>query len=137
MYVHNLYTWADENPNATCTNSSQRKVTLYVWVDIVGDYLFSKVHLPEKFYDFIYLIFLQEGSADMLNNVPMPIRRHFRFQRDRSAARFSRQFRTHLQSIFPRRWIDRGTPIAWLPRSPDLSSTGFLLWGFLELNHLL
>lgn len=107
-----------------------------MWADIVGDYLFSKVHLSEKFDDFIYLIFLQEGSADMLNNVPMPIRRLFprvfRFERDRSPAHFSRQFRTHLQSIFPRRWIDRDRPIAWPPRSPDLSSTGFLLWSFLE-----
>lgn len=103
-----------------------------MWADIVGDYLFSKVHLLEKFDDFICLTFLQEGSADMLNNVPMPIRRYFRFERDRSPARFSRQFSTHLQSIFPRRWIDRDRPIAWPPRSPDLSSTGFLLWGFLE-----
>ena len=30
------------------------------------------------------------------------------------------------------RWIGRGGPIAWPPRSPDLSCLDFFLWGYLK-----
>ncbi|KOX70224.1 hypothetical protein WN51_05660 [Melipona quadrifasciata] len=29
-------------------------------------------------------------------------------------------------------WISRGQPISWLPRSPDLTSLDFYLWGTLK-----
>ncbi|KAJ4433851.1 hypothetical protein ANN_16163 [Periplaneta americana] len=33
---------------------------------------------------------------------------------------------------FPDRWIGRGGPIAWPPRSPDLNPLDFYLWGHLK-----
>jgi hypothetical protein len=30
------------------------------------------------------------------------------------------------------RWISRGGPIAWLPRTPDLSSLYFFLWSYVK-----
>lgn len=35
----------------------------------------------------------------------------------------------HLCRIFGDRWIGRGDPIAWLPRSPNLSPLDIYLWG--------
>lgn len=32
--------------------------------------------------------------------------------------------------MFPDKWIGRDRPIAWPPRSPDLSLLDFLLWGY-------
>ena len=37
-----------------------------------------------------------------------------------------------MQAAFPGVWIGRGGPIAWPPRSPDLSPVDFFLWGFLK-----
>jgi hypothetical protein len=34
--------------------------------------------------------------------------------------------------VFPDKWIDRAGPIAWPPRSPDLTSLDCFLWGHLE-----
>jgi hypothetical protein len=34
--------------------------------------------------------------------------------------------------IYCGRWIDRGGPIAWAPRSPDLIPLDFYLWGHLK-----
>ena len=32
----------------------------------------------------------------------------------------------------PRRWIGRGGPTAWPPRSPDLTPLDFFLWGYVK-----
>ncbi|GBO26762.1 hypothetical protein AVEN_170708-1 [Araneus ventricosus] len=37
----------------------------------------------------------------------------------------------HLQK-FPRRWIGRGGPIPWPPRSPDITPFGLLLWRYVK-----
>jgi hypothetical protein len=38
----------------------------------------------------------------------------------------------YLNTRFPGRWIGRATPIAWAPRSPDLTPLDFFLWGFVK-----
>ncbi|XP_035232102.1 ras-related protein Rab-37-like [Stegodyphus dumicola] len=38
----------------------------------------------------------------------------------------------YLNRTFDARWIGRGEPTAWPPRSPDLSATGFFLWGTIK-----
>ena len=35
---------------------------------------------------------------------------------------------------FPERWIGRGGPIHWPPRSPDITPLDFFLWGFVKDN---
>lgn len=45
------------------------------------------------------------------------------FQQDGAAAHFARLVRDYLDMIFPNRWIGRMGPIAWPPRSPDLTRT--------------
>ncbi|KAJ4434494.1 hypothetical protein ANN_23056 [Periplaneta americana] len=37
--------------------------------------------------------------------------------------------RNRLNATFPDRWIGRGGPVLWPPRSPDLSPLDFFLWG--------
>ncbi|KAJ4435905.1 hypothetical protein ANN_18525 [Periplaneta americana] len=37
--------------------------------------------------------------------------------------------RTTLDNVLPGRWIGRGGPIAWPPRSLDLTPLDFFLWG--------
>ncbi|KAJ4435606.1 hypothetical protein ANN_18222 [Periplaneta americana] len=39
---------------------------------------------------------------------------------------------SYLDRRFPDRWIGRGGPIAWPPRSPDLNPHDFYLWGHLK-----
>jgi len=52
------------------------------------------------------------------------------FQQDSAPAHWSRRVRYHLDLIFPGRWIGRGGPVSWCPRSWDSSSLDFFLWGF-------
>jgi hypothetical protein len=52
--------------------------------------------------------------------------RNTRFQHDGAAVRFARQFREHFTSIYDDRWNEWGGPMAWPPRSPDLTPMDFL-----------
>ena len=54
------------------------------------------------------------------------------FQQDGAPAHYARILRDCLNATFPNRWIGRGGPIAWPPRSPDLTPLAFFLWGFLK-----
>jgi hypothetical protein len=43
------------------------------------------------------------------------------FQQDGAPAHFAVDVRQYLDYHFPNRWIGKGDPIRWIPRSPDLT----------------
>ncbi len=50
------------------------------------------------------------------------------------AIHFSKEVRSWLNKVFDGRWIGRGGPISWAPRSSDLTPLDFFLWGHLKTN---
>jgi len=40
--------------------------------------------------------------------------------------------REYLNESFPNRWLGRGGPVAWAPKSPDLTSLDYYLWGHMK-----
>ena len=54
------------------------------------------------------------------------------FITDGAPPQFSVDFRWLLNNRFHDRWIGRGGPIPWSPRSPDLNPLDFYLWGHLK-----
>ncbi|KAJ4436462.1 hypothetical protein ANN_16493 [Periplaneta americana] len=68
----------------------------------------------------------------VLEDTPLINRQHIHFLHDGAPAHFSRTARRYLDRRFPDRWIGRGGPIAWPPRSPDLNPLDFYLWGHLK-----
>jgi hypothetical protein len=42
------------------------------------------------------------------------------------------QIRDCLDATFPNRWLGRDGPIAWPPRSPDITPLHFFLWGYVK-----
>nr|XP_022908494.1 uncharacterized protein LOC111419849 [Onthophagus taurus] len=54
------------------------------------------------------------------------------FMHDGCPAHFSRNVRDFLDNAFRQKWIGRGGPIPWPPRSPDLNPLDFFLWGFMK-----
>ncbi|KAJ4444604.1 hypothetical protein ANN_06400 [Periplaneta americana] len=69
---------------------------------------------------------------DSKSGTPLINRQHIHFLHDGAPAHFSRTARRYLDRRFPDRWIGRGGPIAWPPRSPDLNPLDFYLWGHLK-----
>ncbi|KDR20859.1 hypothetical protein L798_04664, partial [Zootermopsis nevadensis] len=52
-----------------------------------------------------------------------------RFQQDGAPPHFHTDVRACLDLHFPSRWIRRAGPIAWPPRSPDLTPADFFPLG--------
>jgi hypothetical protein len=52
------------------------------------------------------------------------------FQQDGAPPHYLEEVREYLNTRLPGRWIGRAAPIAWPPRSPDLTPLDFFLWGF-------
>ena len=51
---------------------------------------------------------------------------------DGAPAHFERRVRERLSVIYGERWIGRAGPVAWPPRSPDLTPLDFFLWGHVK-----
>jgi hypothetical protein len=70
---------------------------------------------------------------DMLENFAVPqIPPGFIFQKDGAPLHFHRDVTTFLDETFSGRWVGRGGPTAWPPRSPDLTTLDFFAWGLLR-----
>jgi len=54
------------------------------------------------------------------------------FQHDGAPAHFGRNVRQWMDINFAENWIGRGGPINWPPRSSDLTSVDYYLWGHLN-----
>ena len=57
-------------------------------------------------------------------------RRHMLFQLDGAPSHWGFQVRAFLKDKFLERWL--GGPAAWPPRSPDINSFDFFLWGYVK-----
>lgn len=51
---------------------------------------------------------------------------------DGAPGHWSRQVRDWMDQTFPESWVGRGGPVAWPPRSPDLTPPDFFLWGYVK-----
>ncbi|KAJ4442613.1 hypothetical protein ANN_04202 [Periplaneta americana] len=54
------------------------------------------------------------------------------FQQDGAPPHWALEVRRTLDNTFSARWIGRGGPLAWPPRSPDLTPLDFFLWRFVK-----
>jgi hypothetical protein len=75
---------------------------------------------------------MENSMPDFLADVPLIICRELHFIHDGAPAHFRFFARRYLNRKFPGQWTGRGGPIAWPPRSPDLNTLDFFLWGHLK-----
>ncbi|KAJ4435008.1 hypothetical protein ANN_23581 [Periplaneta americana] len=129
---HNQHVWAYENPRATVPSHHQVRFSLNMWAGIIGDRLVGPHVLVNRLTGQAYTNFPENTIPHVLEDTPLINRQHIHFLHDGSPAHFSRTARRYLDRRFPDRWIGRGGPIAWPPRSPDLKPLDFYLWGHLK-----
>ncbi|KAJ4439355.1 hypothetical protein ANN_07477 [Periplaneta americana] len=129
---HYQHVWAYENPHATVPSHHQVRFSLNMWASIIGDRLVGPHALVNRLTGQAYTNFLENIIPHVLENTPLINRQHIHFLHDGAPAHFSRTACRYLDRRFPDRWIGRGGPIAWPPRSPDLNPLDFYLWGHLK-----
>ena len=82
----------------------------------------------------------QENYLDMLESFFYPylqrrkLTKKIIFQQDDAPAHFAKSIRSWLNNKLDNRWIGRGGSISWAPRSPDMTSLDFFLWGYIKNN---
>ncbi|GBN84190.1 hypothetical protein AVEN_229214-1 [Araneus ventricosus] len=79
-----------------------------------------------------YLVFLNEVLTEFLDDIPLATIQGLWFQHNGAPAHFCVPVRGWLDMEYPGRWIGRGGPVLWPPRSPDLTPLDFFLWGHLK-----
>ena len=62
----------------------------------------------------------------------MHVRMNMQLQHDGAPPHYTLCSRQVMNEIFDEKWIGRGDPVAWPPRSPDLISPDCVLWGFVK-----
>jgi hypothetical protein len=103
-----------------------------VWAGIIGNCVVGPYLLSDRLNGPAYCVFLQEVLPVLLEDVPLAVRRDMWFQHDWAPAHFSAQTQQHLNTLFPDRWLGRGSPVSWPARSPDLNTLDVFLWGHMK-----
>lgn len=129
---HNLHQWREENPHAVREHGFQHRYSVNVWAGILGDRIIGPHIFPGTLTGNMYSAFLEFILPQLLENVPLNIRRRMWFQHDGAPAHFSIAARQVLQNNYRNRWIGRGGPLPWPPRSPDLTPLDFFFWGHMK-----
>lgn len=127
---HNTHVWAYENPHAILQARNQHRFSINVWAGIVGDHLIGPIILPNRLTGAAYLTFLQDELPGLLEDVPLETRQRMVFLHDGAPPHFLLAVRQYLNEQFGERWIGRGGPIPWPPRSPDLNPLDYCIWGY-------
>jgi hypothetical protein len=61
-----------------------------------------------------------------------PVHENTYFQQDGITSHTARVTMNLLKDLFPNRPVSRNGDVQWPPRSPDLSSCDYFLWGYLK-----
>ncbi|XP_076659903.1 uncharacterized protein LOC143363191 [Halictus rubicundus] len=129
---HNLHYWAVENPNWMRCVPFQHRWSLNVWCGLIGDFVIGPYFFQETVTSASYCDFLKNHLPALLEDVPLHVRREMWFQQDGAPPHFAIITRQFLNEKFGNKWIGRGGPRQWTPRSPDLTPLDFFLWGYVK-----
>ena len=125
--------WAETNPHMV-TERPMRGEKVTVWAGIwsggfIGPFFFSETVNGER-----YLQMLEEKVLPELKKIEAFDEGALFWQQDGAPPHWFRRARDFLDLHFGSRWIGRGGPVAWPPRSPDLTPCDYYLWG--HIRHL-
>ncbi|CAK9820332.1 hypothetical protein ANTPLA_LOCUS10558 [Anthophora plagiata] len=130
--AHNSHVWDDENPIAIRTHARQERWLVNLWAGICDNFVIGPYILPEKLNGATYQHFLEHVLPNLLEEIPLEIRKNMYFQHDGAPAHYAANVRAYLDETFRDRWIGRGGPVSWPPRSPDMNPLDYFFWGHLK-----
>jgi len=124
--LRNVHTWAHDNPHETSVTNFQRRFTVNVWCDVLGNNLIGPYVINNNLTGKAYEFFLRNELPCVLEDIPLMIRRQIYFQHDGAPPHYILHVRDYFNESFPNCWLGRGGPIPWPSRSPDLY---YYIWG--------
>lgn len=130
--THNMHYWSEENPHWLRDGHHQVRWSTNVWAGILGDRIIGPFFFHQPINGEIYLNHLTENVEDFLDDLPLAERQRIWFQQDGAPPHYAIVVRQWLNEEFGNRWIGRGGPFPWPPRSPDLTPLDYFLWGYVK-----
>ena len=128
----NVHTWSHDNPHETRVTNFQRRFSVNVWRGVIGNRLIGPFVFDNNLTGNTYEAFLRNELPGLLEDIPLMVRSQMYFQHDGAPPHYTRHVREYLNEFFPNRWLGRGGPVAWPPRSPDLTPLDYYLWGHMK-----
>ena len=129
---HNMHYWANENLRWMRTVPFQHPWSVNCWCSIDGDHVigpyFFECHMTGQ----VYANFLLNVLPQLMKDVPLHVRINMWMQHDCAPPHYALCSRQVMNEISDKKWIGRGGPEAWPPRSTDLTSQDYFLWGFVK-----
>lgn len=126
--IHNEHWWTMNNPHLIKEHSHQIRFSVNVWAGLLNNRIFGPIFIEGNLTGGTYLNMLQGVCDELLDDVPLRYLWSLYYQHDGCPAHYARAVRDYLDREFGDRWIGRGGPVAWPPRSPDLTPMDFYLW---------
>ncbi|KAJ4439385.1 hypothetical protein ANN_07507 [Periplaneta americana] len=126
--THNVRIWGSTNPHMVrevIRGIPKVNVWCCVMVDrIIGPFIFAEQKVNATSYKDMLELFAIPQLFELQPTVFV--------QQDGAPLHWALEVRRTLDNTFPARWIGRRRPIAWPPRSPDLTPLELFLWGFVK-----
>jgi hypothetical protein len=125
MNRHKCRIWGSENPHKVMEHKHDTP-KLNVWCALTSDSVTGPFFFEEA-------TVTGASYLNMLQNYAITqIPQGYFFQQDGAPPRCANTVKAFLDQQFPGKWIGRRGPIAWPPRSPDLTPLDFFLWGYIK-----
>ncbi len=128
----NFRYWFDENPYEILETHTQYPQKLNVWAGIFRNRIIGPFFIDGNLTGEKYLAMLQDQIIPAVQELSGENFNETWFQQDGASPHWLLTVRNYLDQIFPHRWIGRGGPTEWPPRSPDLTPLDFFFWGYLK-----
>lgn len=126
---HNEHWWSYRNPHMIRETYHQVRFSANVWAGIIGNKILGPYFIDGRLTGGSYLDMLRNVVSEFMDDVPLVNYRDFYYQHDGAPPHYAASVRDYLNAEYENRWIGRGGPVAWPPRSPDLTPCDFFLWG--------
>jgi len=129
---HNCHYWSDVNPHWHRQEDNQHRWSVNVWCGIINGFLIGPYFFDGNVNSVNFLERLRDHLPQLLEDVDFHTRQRMWIQMDGAPPHYAAIVRAYLDREYNGRWIGRRGAIAWPPRSPDLTSLDFYLWGYIK-----
>lgn len=124
----NVRIWGTERPNEG-NEVYQHSPSVMAWcaiakTKVIGPYFFENGNVTGESYRNMLIHYAFPRFASLPDD--------YIFHQDGAPPHYSNRVRAYLDNKRPDNWIGRGGPVAWPPRSPDLTPCDFFLWGHIK-----
>ena len=105
------------------------------WCGIVGDHVIGTYFFEGRLTRQVYANLLQNVLPVWMEDVPLQFRMNIWMLHDGAPPHYALCLRQVMNESFDENWIVRGGPVAWPPRSSDLTSSDYYYYHVPKLHH--